>query len=565
MKAASTVLDKMEGWAWFLVLLVALSLAPRVFAEVKVVTHPEQVTVFPDSARVVREGSIKLLGGAQHVVFPDLPASLIESSLRLSVEGPTGTKFYGVGLRNEFTPGIVEERTRLLKARLQTLEDQKSDLTDRIEARKTEIDILKSLAKQGADTVHNHPSTLPDFTRNAGSVGTRIAKLLAASRLDERSIRSLDLKIAALNNQINQGSSQAREKRAAEADLELPQAGAAHFTLTYQVTGASWTPLYDLHLGTEGEKPSLDMAFNAGVRQSTGEDWKNVALTLSTARPTQGTQVPDPTNWWLDFLNQQVYKAKKAFGLANLPPASRADSLVAKNAEEKDEEEPEAPAPAEVETAETVRSEYAVSYKVTTRRDVPSDGSDHRVGVSQAVYPVKLTLVAVPRLSEAAYLEAKVTYTGEQTLLPGVVQLYRDGDFVGTTGLEAKAPGESFDLGFGQDDQIRITRKAMKYETGDAEGIFDINKGERRYRWVTTIANYHIGSREVEIREQLPKSRQQNIEVALGNVLPKAAAEDPAKPGLVTWDLTLGPKQKTQVDFSYRVKYPEGTQVTGLE
>lgn len=565
MKAVGIVQKNIEWITWFLAFLALILLAPRVFAEVPVTTRPQQVTVFPDSARVVREGSLKLLAGAQHVVFPDLPASLVESSLRLSVEGPAGTKFYGVGLRNEFTPGIVEERTRLLKDRLQVLEDHKADLADRIEARKTELDILKGLAKQGADTVQNHPSTLPDFTRNAGSVGARIAKLLAANRLDERAIRSLDLKITALNNQINQGNSQAREKRVAEADLEMPRAGLTRFTLTYQVSGASWTPLYDLRLGTVSEKPGLDLDFNAGVRQSTGEDWKNVALTLSTARPTQGTQVPDPTGWWLDFLNQQVYKAKKAFGMAK-SLASRTDNFTATNSEDKDEEADEpALAPAPVESAETVRSEYAVAYKVLSRRDIPSDGSEHRVGVSQNSYPVKLTLVAVPRLSEAAYLEAKVTYTGEQTLLPGVVQLYRDGDFVGTTGLEAKAPGESFELGFGQDDQIRVTRKAMKDETGDAQGIFDYNKGEHRYRWVTTIANYHIGNREVEIREQLPRSRQQNIEVTLGDIAPKAVASDPAKPGLVTWDLTLTPKQKTQVDFSYRVKYPEGSQVTGLE
>jgi uncharacterized protein (TIGR02231 family) len=564
MKAASVFQTRKEGWVWFLAFLTALLLAPRVFAEVRVATSPQQVTVFPDSARVIREGSVRLLAGGQHVVFPDLPASLIESSLRLSVEGPAGTKFYGVGLRNEFTPDIVEKRTKLLKDQLQILEDQKADRNDRIEARKTEIEILKGLAKQGTDTVHDHPSTLPDFTRNAGSVGIRIAKLLAANRLDERAVRSLDLKIAALNNRINQGSSQAREKRAAEADLELPQAGLTRFTLTYQVSGASWTPLYDLRLGTESEKPNLDLAFNAGVRQTTGEDWKNVALTLSTARPTQGTQLPDPTDWWLDFLNQQVYRAKKAFGLAKSMEA-RVDNFTATNAGEKDEEDEPALAPAPVETAQTVRSEYAVAYKVLSRRDIPSDGSDHRVGVSENSYPVKLTLVAVPRLSEAAYLEAKVTYMGDQTLLPGLVQLYRDGDFVGTTGLEAKAPGESFELGFGQDDQIRVTRKAVKYETGDAQGIFDINKGERRYRWVTTVANYHIGAREVEIREQLPRSRQQNIEVTLGDLAPKAAAPDPAKPGLVAWDLTLNPKQKAQVDFSYRVKYPEGTQVTGLE
>lgn len=554
--------------AWLVVFLLFLFFVPRVFADTTASTLPMQVTVFPDSARVVREGSLILKVGPQHILFPDLPASLIESSLRLTVEGPSGTKLFGVGMKKEFTPEVVEARTRKLKERLQLLEDQKTDLVDRMEARKTEIEILKGLAKQGTDTAAKegatHTGTIIDFTHSAGAVGRRVAKLLAASRLDERGIRNLDLKIAALNNQLNEGSSSAREKRTAEADIELPKAGTARFTLTYQVSGASWSPLYDLRLETEGVNPSLDMAFNAGIRQNTGEDWKNVMLTLSTSRPTEGTQVPDPTNWWLDFINRQVLKAKRAFGMSySLPRSKNAELNNQIFSDDKDVEE--GPIPAEVVTAQTVRSEYAMSFNIPTRRDIPSDGSDHRVGVSQKSHPVEINLVSVPRLSQAAYLEAKIIYDGEQTLLPGLVQLFRDGDYVGTTGLEAKAPGESFDLGFGQDDQIHVERKAMKNEEGDARGLFDVNKGERRYHWVTTIANYHTGARSVEVREQLPRSRQEKIEVSAGDMKPKPAVEDAGKPGLTVWKLVLGPKEKTKVDFAYNVKFPSGTQVVGLE
>lgn len=556
-------------WIWFLAFLLALAFTPKVFAEVKVPTAPRQVTVFPDSARVVREGSLKMAGGIQHVVFPGLPASIVESSLRLTAEGPDGTKLYGVGLKTEFTAEVVEERTRLLKDRLQSLEDQKADLSDRIAARQSEMEILKGLAKEGTGTAIQEGPTRPrailDFTRSAGAVGRRLAKLLAMSRLDERGIRGLDLKIAALNNEISEGSAPAREKRAAEADIELPRAGIASFTLTYQVGGASWSPLYDLRLETEGEKPRMNLVFDAGVRQDTGEDWKNVSLVLSTARPTEGTQVPDPTDWWLDFLNRQVFQLERKMKVMTLGAAYKnADANFAAPESEADKDE-DAPAPAQPVLAQTVRSKYAMSFNIPTRRDIPSDGSDHRVGVAQDFHPVQLTLVAVPRLSPAAYLEAKITYGGEQTLLPGTAQLYRDGDFVGTTELEAKAPGESFDLGFGQDDQIHVERKAVKNEEGNAGGIFDLNQGEKRYRWVTTIANYHTGTRVVEVREQLPHSRQEKIEVSDGEFKPKPDPEDAGKPGLKVWKLALGPKEKTEIDFAYSVKFPAGSQVSGLE
>ncbi len=200
MRAVSRKGTRLVDWGWFLAFLVALAISPKVFGEVTAPTTPKQVTVFPDSARVVREGSMKLLAGSQHILFPDLPASIVESSLRLTVEGPQGTKLFGVGLRKEFTPEVVELRTRKIKDHIQTLQDQKTDLADRIEARKTEIEILKGLAKENTNIATTHPGTIVDFTHSAGAVGKRLAKLLASSRLDERVIRDLDLKITALNS-----------------------------------------------------------------------------------------------------------------------------------------------------------------------------------------------------------------------------------------------------------------------------------------------------------------------------------------------------------------------------
>jgi hypothetical protein len=65
-------------WAWFLLFLITLLVVPRVFGEAAAETHPAQVTVFPDGARVTREGTLQLSAGAQQVVFPDLPASGLE-------------------------------------------------------------------------------------------------------------------------------------------------------------------------------------------------------------------------------------------------------------------------------------------------------------------------------------------------------------------------------------------------------------------------------------------------------------------------------------------------------
>src|SRR5581483_2078785 len=124
MKAISRNVLRAE-WPWLLLFLVTLGVVPRIWGAEKALTHPDQVTVFPEGARVTREGTLKLSPGIHQILFTDLPASVIESSLRLTVEGPHGTKLYGVSLRNEFTSEVVESRTRRLRIKLQGLEDQK--------------------------------------------------------------------------------------------------------------------------------------------------------------------------------------------------------------------------------------------------------------------------------------------------------------------------------------------------------------------------------------------------------------------------------------------------------
>jgi len=108
-----------------------------------------------------------------------------------------------------------------------------------------------------------------------------------------------------------------------------------------------------------------------------------------------------------------------------------------------------------------------------------------------------------------------------------------------------------------------VERKMASQTTGHAG--FLLAKGERKYRWVTTLSNFHSGNRWVEVREQLPRSQQKDIKVEATEILPKPQKEDGEKPGLICWKLDLKPKEKAKLTFAYKVDYPENGQVTGLE
>src|SRR4029078_6123574 len=112
-------------------------------------------------------------------------------------------------------------------------------------------------------------------------------------------IRALKLKQRDLDQEIKQveHSVQANpsSKMEVRIDLAANTSARATFRVTYTVRGARWAPLYDARLdsGTRERKPSLEWIRRAEIVQQTGEDWSDVALTVSTVRTAKGGSGPE--------------------------------------------------------------------------------------------------------------------------------------------------------------------------------------------------------------------------------------------------------------------------------
>lgn len=538
-------------------------------ADVVVNTRPADVTVYPGSARVLRKGKINLPAGESVLVFPGLPARLEESSLRLSAEG-VSSKLAGVKLRQSFSDVTLQKLQRGLSEKIQGLEDSKQDLEDQIAARNSEAELLKNLAdkaaKRGTQNAIEKGGPLADFTLGASNVGRRLASLTAANRKDERQVRDIVKKIEAVRAELNAAGAGESRSRVAEAVVELKEAGELRIEISYLIAGASWQPVYDARVSSESEKPKLFLTFLADVRQNTGENWDNVKLQLSTARPTEGTTVPDPTQWWLDVRpNYPAVSYKQRRGRSNakrneaVPEAASADMI-----DLGADVAAEASAPMQLENAQTLSGEFATGFVVRRPQTVRSDGSAQRVAISEGRHDAELKLVVIPRLEKAAFVQARVVYTGEQPLLPGAVNLFQDDQFVGNSSLKSIGPGESFELGLGKDERIKVERERVSSKTSSGSG-FMFSKDSRKYHWLIKFKNLHKGVRNVEVLEQLPRSRRDEIKVSEIELKPEAQAEDSEKPGLKKWTLSMQPGEEKKITFRYEVKYREGLDVMGLE
>lgn len=528
--------------------------------EKEAASRPAAVTVYPDAARVEREGEVDLPAGPALVTFTDLPAAADEASLRVSVRGPAGTKFHGVRMRTAFASKAVERRVQELNDRIRELGDRAAEIDDRLTGRSAELEILKALAR-GDSGKTTTGGTLGQLAEGSKAVGKRIQELLAESRKDTVAKRDLDEQAGVYRRELAQAGAGRTDRRVAEVELTVGKPGKVEFTIAYLVHNAQWSPVYDITLDGAAKQSTVAIAFAATVRQQSGEDWTNVALTLSTARPTADSRIPDPTNWWLDLWKPEPVTYRKVSRRAGMfapeAPAARPSMAEAASADE-------TPVEVAMEEARVEQAAFATHFRIPSPATILSGGEARRVGIAESAHPADLTLVAVPRLALAAFVEAKVEYGADEPLLPGTANLFQGGEFVGTVAIPSVGPGETITLGFGQDPNVKVERKLR--DTKEADSVMlGLGKASRRYRWVTTLTGTHQAVRTIEVREQLPRSRHAEVTVEAMDMSPEPLAEAAATPGLKRFRVELKPGKPTQVVFGYVVKFPQGSRVTGME
>jgi uncharacterized protein (TIGR02231 family) len=323
------------------------------------------------------------------------------------------------------------------------------------------------------------------------------------------------------------------------------------------VRNAAWTPRYDARLttGSKTAPSQLDLTRRAEINQRTGEAWDNVAVQLSTTRPTANAAAPELKTMTVDFEPEP----KPVMAAAPPPPEAMARPLTTGRSFKAAEEAVADAAPepefdiAEQSAAVTTAPFQAV-FAVPGRLTVPATGEAKRVLLQEDRVEPVLTVRTVPRIDAKAYLYAKLVLPAGSPLLPGMVSLFRDGTFVGTGELPVLSPGEEHELGFGSDDQVRVRHAIANEKRGETGLISSARTDSRNFR--ITVKNMHERAVELVVHDQIPVSQHQDIKVdLLGPTAPtRQGIED--KRGVVSFESKLEPEAERVIEFGYRVTGP---------
>jgi uncharacterized protein (TIGR02231 family) len=525
------------------------------------------VTVYQDRAVVSRTATVQLSGVTTELVFANLPQALNEQSLQVSGKGTAQATILDVSAKQTYVDYTPDARVKELEDQMKGLGKQMRGLDDRstlLNAQSATLDRMEgALFTPPAKDVPR--PDLNQFTASLAYLSEQKTKITTDRAMLDEEREELQNKMNTVQNQLGQlRGAGGKAFKTVTVRVAAAQAGSLDISLAYTVPGASWVPSYDARV-LSGDR-ALQLDYFGIVRQNTGEDWKDVALTLSTARPSLGGAAPALSVWQLDVFNPIMLREQAAredrqrhdLALKAVAPAAVNMQTLTSNvggmAADEDKK-------ADFATATIEAGATSASFKIAVSSSIPSDNSPQKVPVTSASLKAVPEYLTVPKRQAAAFLTSKVVNSSEFPLLAGAMNVFLDGTFVAASALRTVMSGEKFDLALGVDDGIAIKHKRVNKFTEDT-GL--TNSGKRiTYEYLITVQNNKKTNERVIVADQVPLSRNEKIVVKLLSA--DAKEVKPTDEGTLKWTLDLKPAERRELTVKFTVEHDNDVNVAGLE
>lgn len=604
--------------------MAALMAAPAVAEDaVRDAGRVVAVTVFQGQALVTREVALPAGEGLVEVIVTDLPERLLPGSLY--AEPGEGVEVRSVRARVRPTDEAPREEIKELEAQILELARVQRALTREQQLLKQRTNYLNNLesfttggAKQELEHGVLNAETLSELTQ------------LVFSRRSEVADRELDVAVELEDVKKRQSLLQrelqtltaGRQRSRREAVVFLSKgADEAAVRLNYLVAGATWSPSYNLRASEEND--DITVEYNASVTQMSGEDWTDVAMTLSTATPSLVAAAPklEPLAIRLtapkpasssgrqskmDLSRRQRQLASNRGNFGANSSLEVAQDLFASGEEsaprggfgggggafgggggfgayysEKGKEldggdsglnriadqlqildfVSRGKLSKESKGAKPAETEgMSVVFRLPNATSLPSRSDKQLIQIAALPLKAERYRVATPVLTGYVYREAKLTNDSAFVLLAGPAATFLGDRFVGRGSAPTVAIGESFTVGLGIDESLRASRELV--DKSDR-----IQGGNRiaSFDYELVVENFAGEAAAVRVLDRLPKSAGEAIKVSLVESKPEPAESDDAEEGLLRWDLEAPAAGEAKVAYTMSIEHDKNLTIAGAK
>ncbi len=262
-------------------------------------TSINEVIVYVNGAQIIRTAKVTLPVGTTSFKFDQLSPNIQESSIQIS-----GLKSASV-LSINFGINYLSKKNK----------------SETIESLQNQIIILKDSIQFEDDLISGYEEELKIIHDNRHIANEKEAVTLEKLQQFAQYYRK---RITEIKNQIHTSRKKKREKheqiseiqkqltefnvtdkiQTGEITVKLNTDVISHLNLIikYNVDNAGWFPVYDIK--AEKINKPLQLSYKAHVYQSTGSNWNNVKLTLSTSDPNTNNEKPKINPKYLNFISR---------------------------------------------------------------------------------------------------------------------------------------------------------------------------------------------------------------------------------------------------------------------
>lgn len=510
-------------------------------------TKITDVTVFLSGAQIKRTGNITLNPGNTSILIENISSDILENSIQ--AKGNENFTILSVVYQLDYL------KNRIKSARLIKIEDSIKTLTADLDYQKALLEVYKSeeqmLMANKSIGGSNIGVKLIDLKESVDFFRNRLTEI-SAKQLDvNKKVKKLNDLIAKLNAQLSDINVDT-DKPTGEIviNVNTKEKIQTEISVDYFVNNAGWIPTYDLR-AIDNNSP-INLNYKAIVTQSTGEDWKNVKLTLCTGNPNVSGNKPNINPWYLSFKTNYNNNYKTGY-------YQKSKNMVQQNQINQEVSQSNIGGNTKYEVNDNISSYTSTQegqtnfeFVINIPYNIPSDTKDYTVDIQSYSLKATYEYYCAPKLDKDAFLLAKITNWEEYNLLPGDVNIFYEGTYVGKSVLDTRTTKDTIDISLGRDKNIIVTRTKSKEYT--SKSFIGSNKKET-FTWDINVKNNKKQPINIVIEDQFPIS---SIDEIVVEKLETSGGTYFELSGRIQWKIQLqAGESKKKIRMMYSIKYPK--------
>jgi TonB-dependent SusC/RagA subfamily outer membrane receptor len=589
------------------ILILAIALSGSLFSEPGKHDIPsilKSAVVYRNAAELTHNAKTFLEQGTNDLAIEDISSSVDINSIRIKFSGDV--TILSVEFSTEYLkPEIKSPAIKKLEDSLEVINKESGKISVLIKADNDLIDLLHANREiRGTQT----GMSVAELMKLMDYYKQKTLELQNELNLYNEKAGKLNTLAGKISYEIHE-EEQKNTKTSGKLLLQVlnPVAATYDLTISYLTSSAYWNPSYDLR--AENISSPIKLSYKAKLAQTSGIDWKQVKLSLSTAVPSQSNEAPILKTWFLkyidpvEFLNKEL-KANSIQSLnynqSNLSEvvvtgyATRKkdlksfedsdDQLYIVNGKEINADEfgkidqraiksitvlkdknaialygARAANGVLIVTLKDELGDYvavtdnqmSVTFDIDIPYDIPDNGKEQNVELKQFTIPAFYKYYSVPKLDNNSYLLAEIPQWQKLNLLPGEANIIFENTYVGKSFIDPNSISDTLNITLGNDKRVVVKKEKIN----DFSSVKFLGSNKKQiFTFEITVKNNKNEKMQMLLKDQYPISSNKDIEVEL---LDSSKAEVNNETGVLTWRLELAPGENKKVRVSYSIKYPK--------